>query len=139
MNPPEEEKKDPVWELLKEASPPEVSPFFARNVLREVRQFEDVRRDRSPLPRFLDWLAQPIFARAALATMIALAVVAFIAFQSGDSPEEGSPPGTVVNVTPLTDDYDPAQEIENLDYLGELMAVTDPAMLDDSALADLLF
>jgi len=34
---------DKLWELLGKARPPAVSPFFARNVLRAIRQEEDAR------------------------------------------------------------------------------------------------
>jgi hypothetical protein len=35
--------------------------------------------------------------------------------------------------------FDPAKELENVEYLGQLMAVTDPAQLSDEALGDLFF
>ena len=146
MNLPEEEKNDPTWELLKEARPPEVSPFFARNVLREVRQMEDARGNRSALDQLLAWLTQPTVARASVAAALIVAVMVFIAFQAnepGNTPvddlAEVSAPAPSLVEPAVVDDFDPAEEIENLEYLGELMAVTDPAMLDDSALADLLF
>ena len=149
MNLPEEEKKDPTWELLKDARPPEVSPFFARNVLRDVRQMEDARRDRSSLGQLLDWLAQPTVARASVAAALVVAMMVLIAFQAGDSGQapndslvnvDSPTPAPVESIEPaVVDDFDPAEEIENLDYLGELMAVTDPGMLNDSELADLLF
>jgi hypothetical protein len=38
-----------------------------------------------------------------------------------------------------TEAFDPASEIANVEYLGQLMAVADPGQLDDAALADLFF
>ena len=37
------DKNDKLWELLGKTRQPAVSPFFARNVLRAVRQEEDAR------------------------------------------------------------------------------------------------
>ena len=34
----ENESNDPLWDLLGQAKPVEVSPFFSRNVLREIRK-----------------------------------------------------------------------------------------------------
>lgn len=48
------EKNDPLWKLLGHAKPASVSPFFARNVLREIRQASP----RQLLPDFLlRWMA----------------------------------------------------------------------------------
>ena len=33
-------QKDPLWQLLGKAKAPEVSPFFARNVVREIRALQ---------------------------------------------------------------------------------------------------
>lgn len=44
---------DKLWELLGKTRSPAVSPFFARNVLRAVRQEEDARPGRSSLRGFL--------------------------------------------------------------------------------------
>jgi len=44
------DEHDELWELLGQARPPEVSPFFSRNVLREVRNL------RQEGPTFWSWL-----------------------------------------------------------------------------------
>ena len=160
MHTPKDEKDDPVWDLLKEARPIKPSSFFSRNVVREVRKTESERSD-SAVSALLDWFRQPAIANTALAAL-AVAAVAVIAFKfqagsEGLSASEAGDPGSVAQavVSPAPSDsenalptpgapasdveYDPANEIENLSYLGELMAVADPAMLNDDALADLLF
>jgi hypothetical protein len=53
------EKNDPLWELLGHAKPVSVSPFFARNVVREIRQAPA----RPLIPAFLlRWMAAGAFA-----------------------------------------------------------------------------
>jgi hypothetical protein len=39
------EKSDPVWKLLDNAKPVQISPFFAANVVREVRALGRERRE----------------------------------------------------------------------------------------------
>lgn len=162
MNTPEEENNDPVWELLKKSPPAEPSAFFSRNVVREVRQREAERREANPLARGIAGLREWFFATPAgaiaLVAAIAIPAVILLGFsgpkESSSSPVEGTAP-TMASVTEETgetpvspvspgqaaaaSEYDPAEEISNLNYLGELMAVNDPSLLDDSALADLLF
>jgi hypothetical protein len=58
---------DDLWRLLEGYRQPKVSPFFARNVLREVRTLQQERR--SPVFAFLcRW--QPLAATACLALLI---------------------------------------------------------------------
>lgn len=51
--------KDALWDLLGKTKPVAVSPFFSRNVLREIR-----RRSESPMlpPFLLRWLGAGAFA-----------------------------------------------------------------------------
>ena len=162
-------RDDAVWELLKKAPPPEPGDFFSRNVIREVRKLEAERREQGLLVRctssFRELFSAP--AAPALALVAAIAIPAAILFAgfpgSSDSDSKAgaeSAPAEVASITaeatvteePFADspepapalaaastDFDPAEEISNLDYLGELMAVNDPSLLDDNALADLLF
>lgn len=58
-----EEEHDALWELLGQARPTEVSPYFSRNVLRTLRQSQASRR--APWPALLRWLL-PASALAAL-------------------------------------------------------------------------
>lgn len=136
-----EEQNDPVWELLKQARQSDASPFFARNVAREIRKRES---ERGWLDAAAEWLAsmrRPLIL-GGLAAALAVALVVL-------SVDGEKTPGEVVAEAPtlaeptgpaLADvDFDPTSEVGNLEYLGQLMAVSDPAALDDAALADLLF
>lgn len=53
MNPEEQDERDELWELLGKAKAPSVSPYFARNILREVRK----TGQGGPLKRMLVFLA----------------------------------------------------------------------------------
>lgn len=158
---------DAVWELLKKAPPKEASDFFSRNVIREVRKLEADRQEQGLLARcassFRELLSAP--AAPAFALIAAIAIPAAILFASfpgstDSKPGTESSPVVVASNTPVetvieepvvdspepapalasaSTEFDPAEEISNLDYLGELMAVNDPSLLDDNALADLLF
>ena len=86
---------DPLWDLLGKAKLVEVSPLFARNVLREIRQAQP---QVQPLQPFLGWLSPLLqhrwrlaFAACAVACVItATTAVLFqgnegtIALRSGD-------------------------------------------------------
>ena len=129
-----EEKNDPVWKLLEHASGSKPNPFFYRNVVREVRLMEDSSRGfgKSLLP---------FFSRRLLLTAIATAaVVAVIAFFPGgetDAPSLNLAQEAVAEF-PATD-FDPAMEMGEVEYLGQLVVVNDPGQLTDQALADLFF
>ena len=59
-------ENDALWRLLGKASKPTASPFFARNVLREIRQAPPAR---APLLR---WLAPAAYALLAFGFFLAL-------------------------------------------------------------------
>jgi hypothetical protein len=69
------EENDDLWELLGKARQPAVSPFFSRNVLREVRNLPQERGFD-----FLGWLRQrwQVAALAVCVIAVALAGGAFI-------------------------------------------------------------
>ncbi len=145
MNTPEDEKNDPVWDLLNQARPSDPSPFFSRNVVREIRRLE-AERPTSPLAACWAWIRQPLVAGPAMALLvigaITLAVSSFPDDHDGGAPVaqvEPASPAPASGSDAVEGEFDPASEITNLAYLGEVMAVTDPSMLDDAALADLLF
>ena len=48
-------------------------------------------------------------------------------------------PTSNISEAEVYDVFDPASEMADLEYLGQLMAVTDPGQLDDRALSDLFF
>ena len=137
MNTPEE-NNDPAWELLKRARRTQASPYFSRRVLREVRQAA-----QEPRPWFSIFTGLISWRSATAATAVAVICIGTFALlrQSGGDPVTSgpSPLAAAVHASPADTDFDPASEVGNFEYLGQLMAVTDPATLDDAALADLLF
>ena len=62
------EEHDDLWELLGKARQPAPSPFFSRNVLREVRGLEQERR-ASWTSFFFRW--QPLTATVCVAAVLA--------------------------------------------------------------------
>ncbi|NNE92005.1 MAG: hypothetical protein HKN23_10190 [Verrucomicrobiales bacterium] len=132
MNTPEEQN-DPVWELLNHASKTEAGPFFSRNVVREIRNMEAEAADSADSAGsvgFLAWLRQPV---ALLGGSIAAIAILAISLAP---PNDGTDPGALAEV-PEVEEINPAEEFNDLEYLGELMAVIDPNQLDDRAFADL--
>lgn len=128
------EPNDPVWNVLGHAIKVEPSPFFARNVVRQARLLGDSRGGW--LTRLVSLLAFPrsIYATAAIA-VLATALVVFVP-RGGD---EGATGASFSVNEESAEAFDPASEIANVEYLGQLMAVADPGQLDDAALADLFF
>jgi hypothetical protein len=124
------EKKDPLWKLLSHASHTEPGPFFSRNVVREIRQLESTR---GRLQSFLSFFRSPVVSGGVAVAAIAMACVFFLEF-SNQRPSENP-----VATTEVDSGFDPATELEAVEYLGQLMAVTDPAQLSDEAFADLFF
>ncbi len=129
---------DQVWELLGRAKQREPSPFFVRNVLREVRGLEQERI--GPWEWLRSRFARPVPLLGATACAgLALALVLV------SPPDETSAPAGSVDGVTLTsseiqsDTFDPASEMASIEYLGQLMAVADPGQLDDAALAELFF
>ncbi len=144
MSTPENEKDDPVWDLLNKAPTAKPGPFFSRNVVREVRMLESTQ---SGSLHARGWRAMTRFFHSpggvwATVCLIALVAIPLIVSRPPATEQMASSteaPVTAVDTENAGSGYDPANEIGNLDYLGELMAVTDPSLLDDHALADLLF
>ncbi|MCB1088386.1 MAG: hypothetical protein KDM63_15160 [Verrucomicrobiae bacterium] len=137
---PHDEQNDPVWDLLKQARKSEASPFFSRNVVREIRKLDAEQNARPSVVRWFAWLRQPVAAWGAVATVAALAsIVAVNGLRSSSAPEAVAVVTEPVAAEVAEAEFDPASEVSNLEYLGQLMAVTDPAALDDAALADLFF
>lgn len=124
------EKKDPVWKLLSHASHTEPGPFFSRNVVREIRQMESTR---GRLQTFLSFFRSPVVSGVVAVAAIAIASVFFLEVSNQN------PSDSPVAATELDSGFDPATELEAVEYLGQLMAVTDPAQLSDEAFADLFF
>jgi hypothetical protein len=69
------EDDEKLWDLLGHSAEPKISPFFARNVLREIRESES----KSRLGGWLQWLVP--------AAGVAVAIIAalFLGVQTPDS------------------------------------------------------
>jgi hypothetical protein len=67
------DEHDPLWTLLGKARQPKVSPFFAGNVLRAVREAEE------PRPGILEWLRRKWYVPVAAGACAA--VLAFFAMR----------------------------------------------------------
>jgi hypothetical protein len=68
---------DKLWNLLGQARPPEVSPFFARNVLRAVRQ-EEATRPRGTFFARLAQTLRPLCHKALPSALTATCAVAIL-------------------------------------------------------------
>ncbi|MDF1823990.1 MAG: hypothetical protein P1U68_05075 [Verrucomicrobiales bacterium] len=128
------EHNDPVWKLLEHATATDPGPYFTRRVMREVKALEE-SASRDWFSKLLEHFA-PKIAFPALAGVAALAIALTIAIrQDKDLPTVN--PGIVLQINET--DFEPESEMEAVEYLGQLMAVADPAQLSDAALADLFF
>ncbi len=95
-----------LWDLLGKVSEPALSPFFARNVIREIRQ-EASWRDRLSA-----WLR---LRRLIPATSIALVLVAAtvtLRFSMHNAPSPDDPPEVVANIDPQ--DYEVVADLDDL-------------------------
>ena len=119
------EDKDPLWKLLGEVKTPQVSPFFARNVLREIRG----ARQEEP-SRFPAWLRGARFTWLAGVAAVALACIGVGAFDRKAAPAK-DPQGQETLVAQQLAKNPDSDVIKNLD---ELLASDDNSVwLDNSA------
>lgn len=141
------EDQDPVWKLLKQTRSVEPSPFFSRNVIREVRKLDD-SASGSWLSGLVALLRNPSMASGALAVFaVVLAILYALVFPKPEPIEIADtdyPYGSEVRPQPADlieeqTSFDPASEMEAVEYLGQLMVVADPGQLSDEALGDLFF
>ena len=107
-----------LWDLLGRTRPVEVSPFFARNVVRKAREqsrrFEGLR----------SWLWPRILIPATGLVTVAIAAVLMLHRPAA------------LNLTPADDTPDPVAAIDPQDYdvvadLDELMTVDESNLWDD--------
>ncbi|MCA1659027.1 MAG: hypothetical protein LC642_00585 [Verrucomicrobiaceae bacterium] len=98
------EDDDKLWDLLGHSAEPKVSPFFARNVLREIRESES----RSRGGGWLRWLVP--------AAGVAVAIIAalFLRVQTPD-PNYSDPRGDTLTLIESQD----SELIADLDVLFE--------------------
>ena len=122
-------ESDPLWRLLGRAEAPAVSPFFSRNVLREIRALEQEK------PGLLGWIrgnGRLAWASVTAATAAAV-VLAFVGIRgTGDrrALAAKAEPKQEVLVAQLAKNPD-SEVIKNLD---ELLASEDNSVwLDNSA------
>jgi hypothetical protein len=107
-----------LWDLLGQAREPKISPFFARNVLREIRKSGDRTTSRG-------WLnLRRLIPAAGLAG--ALMAVVFLRMQTSVIPLAGPPSEIVANAD--------AQDYEVIADLDDLLASDDNNSLDESVL-----
>jgi len=108
-----------LWDLLSHAGgPPKFSDFFARNVVRQVRQ------QRRPLERVRAWLS---LRRVIPASAVAIGLVAaFIAVRPPSSPQQAldNAPDVVAKVD--AKDYDVVADLD------ELIASDENSLWDDN-------
>ena len=107
-----------LWDLLGHAAEPKISPFFARNVLREVRQPDN----RTTLRGWLN-LRRLIPAAGVAAALVA---AVFLRMHMSVAPLAGPSSGALANVD--------AQDYEVIADLDDLLASDDNNSLDESVL-----
>lgn len=131
-----QEQNDPVWKLLSHAQKSEPTPFFARNVIREIRLLESSQN------RFWNRLSQWLSSRALIVGTAACAALAVTLIVLSESPNPIGEDSGLAHAPVLegsAETFDPASEMASIEYLGQLMAVADPGQLNDAALADLFY
>ncbi|MEY2490408.1 MAG: hypothetical protein QOC70_2350 [Verrucomicrobiota bacterium] len=107
-----------LWDLLGHAAEPKISPFFARNVLREIRKPGDWAALRG-------WLNLRRLIPAASMAVVLIAVV-FLRMQTSVAPLAG--PSSEMLASVDTQDY------EVIADLDDLLASDDNNSLDDGVL-----
>ena len=121
-------ENDPVWKLVDEARPVQAGPFFARNVLREIRLAE---KESAPWWRRL-LSPRPLLA-GGLAALAAVAIIASLGPSGTDDPALGQGSDTPAPA-PV------AREVDELLNEELLMAASeDPSAFTDEALVTMLY
>jgi hypothetical protein len=100
------EDDEQLWDLLAHNQEPAASPFFARNVLRRIRE-EQPERGRS-------WLS---WRRLVPAAGLALAVAGAVVFVRYQAPEEQSAPQSQVDPVIASIDVQDYEVVADLDNL----------------------
>lgn len=125
------DRDDVLWELLGKARPTKVSPFFARNVLRRLREQEqDVRPGLFAriLSQHRRWAAL-----AASLAVIAAASAVFPRVQKSPVPEIAQIDATEA-MEPVTEQIAASPDYELIVQLDELLAYEKNTLwIDDSA------
>ena len=96
-----------LWDLLGKSSQPALSPFFARNVVRQVRQERNWRENA------LNWLRPKVLIPAAAAAIAVIAAVVTLQNPSSDlNSSADEVPITVAELSP-----EDIEVVTDLDYL----------------------
>ena len=145
------DEQDPTWQLLLKSKKQTPSSAFVRDVVREARKL-DTPQAGSGLSAFFSWLKRPLVATPIALGAAALLITALTILPSTDtagpskpSPTvtlastEPTPPSSQIIETSTASELSIAEDIEKIDSLGELVSLTDPASMDDDALANLFF
>lgn len=107
-----------LWDLLGRSAAPKLSPFFARNVLREIRQ-------PSGWAAFAEWFHLPRLVPAATGVALALLAAFFLRTQTPVAPVDGPQSDMVTMVDPQ--DYEVIADLDDLldpdDSLDEESAI----------------
>ena len=112
------EDDEKLWDLLGHSAGPKVSPFFARNVLRKIREEE-----AEPTPRFR-WSLRWLVPAAGVATVI----VAALSFPTHLVDRDQSDSRTEIVATA------DGQDTDLLADLDELVGTDDSLALEDGVL-----
>jgi uncharacterized membrane protein YvbJ len=113
------EDDEHLWDLLDRNPEPKISPFFARNVLRRVRQEQwERRRSWFPWRRFVP------------ATGVVLAILGAIIFVRYQAPKQQSAPESQVD--PVLASID-VQDYEVVADLDNLLASDDTSPWDENS------
>ncbi len=124
-----------LWKLLGQASRTEPSPGFVREVVREARSSAPAGPSlRERLQGLCLSFRRPLLAGGALA-LLAIAVVPL--YRNNTPGEADRFLHSFLQTETHHEAFDPASEMAAIEYLGQLMAVADPGLLDDDALAAL--
>ncbi|HEY0368025.1 MAG TPA: hypothetical protein VGC85_00380 [Chthoniobacterales bacterium] len=107
-----------LWDLLGRAAAPAASPFFARNVVREVRQQAAARKS------WLNWFRPRILTPAAI-FVVALTFAGITAERSLRHRSLDNLPEVVAQVDP--------QDVDVVDDLDNLVASDDDTVWDDDS------
>jgi hypothetical protein len=108
------EDDEKLWDLLGQSAEPKISPFFARNVVREIRETES----RAPMRGWLRWLVP--------ASGVAVAVIAALFLRVQMPVRNHSQAENLVSIE--------AQDSELIADLDDLVGPDDNSWDDDSVL-----
>lgn len=106
-----------LWDLLGSAAQPSVSPFFARNVLRRVRE------EPAQESRFSRWLGWPRL--LPVSGILAATAAIFIAYTFSFHPSPGGEDDAIAKIDP--------QDYEVVADLDELLASDENSLWDDNS------